>query len=106
MSSHTTSTPALARTDLRFCQLIAWLPSWSMADWLSFKQVRLEAQAWLGPQASQVGLRVHCHLSLYPPTYNTSCGLVSDVTRPTHVLLAITLQLIISLERRFTGNNG
>ena len=69
-------------------------------------QARLEAQAWLGPQASQVGLRVHCHLSLCPPRYNTSCGLVSYVTRPTHVLLATTFQLIVSRECRSTGYDG
>ena len=77
-----------------------------MADRLLFMQARLEAQAWLGPQASQVGLRVHCHLSLCPPRYNTSCGLVSYVTRPTHVLLATTFQLMVSRECRSTGYDG
>ena len=34
------------------------------AEFLPLMQVRLEAQALLAPQASQVSLRVHCHLSI------------------------------------------
>ena len=64
---HTASTPASGCADLRCLELAVLLLLFSTAEFLLLVQVRLEAQAWLGLRASQVSLRVHCHLSVDPP---------------------------------------
>ena len=110
ISNHMTTTPAVGCPGLRSLQLGAEQLSGSMADCFMPVQARREAQALRGPQASQVGLRIHFHLSMHPSRAALPAGFSSCVTAVCYIWYVSAgatpqLAMMVSLECRFTRNH-